>query len=104
MKLRDAKILFDKLRRDTWRVVPTFHVLHDHPERKFTADVIVALVQGSGRLADNDKMPSAATDSYMWFCKDEAHRACELVVKFEPLNGNTNEMILVISAYREVRK
>lgn len=104
MKLRDAKTLFDKLRRDAWRVVPTFHVLHDHPERKFSADVIVALVQGRGRLADNKKMPSASADSFMWFCKDEADRPCELVVKFEPLNGNPNEIVLVISAYREVRK
>lgn len=103
MKLRDAKILFDRLRKDTWRIVPTLHVLHDHSERKFTADVIVALLQGRGRLGDN-KMPSAVTASFIWFCKDEADRPCELVVKFESLNGNPNELFLVISAYREVKK
>jgi hypothetical protein len=103
LKLRDAKILFDKLRRDAWRIVQTFHVLHDHSARKFTGDVIIALLQGRGHLADNKRL-SAASDSFMWFCKDEADRPCELVVKFEPLNGNPSELVLVISAYREVKK
>jgi hypothetical protein len=103
MKLRDAKILLDRLRRDRWRIVPTFHALRDHPEREFTADVVVALLQGSGRLADN-KMPSAVADSFMWLCKDESERACELVVKFESLNENPEELILVISAYRKIKK
>lgn len=103
MKLRDAKILLDRLRRDRWRIVPTFHVLRDHPEREFTADVVIALLQGKGRLVDN-KMPSAVADSFLWFCKDEAEQACELVVKFETLNGNPEELILVISAYRKIMK
>lgn len=102
VQLRDAKILFDRLRRDTGRIVLTFHVLHDHPRRKFTGDMIIALLQGSGHLVNN-KMPSAQADSFMWFCKDEAERPCELVVKFEPLKGNPNELLLVISAYREVK-
>ena len=78
-------------------------MLRDHPERKFTADTIIALIQGSGRLADN-KMPSAVPKSFMWFCKDEAEEACELVVKFESLDAKHNEIILVISAYRKVKK
>ena len=103
MKLRDAKNLFDQLRKDAWRIVPTFHVMHDHLERKFTAGVVIGLIQGSGRLADN-KMPSAAAGSFMWVCRDESDVLCELIVKFEPLDGNPNELILVISAYREVKR
>ena len=103
MKLRDAKNLFDTLRKEAGRIVVTGHVLHDHPERGFTRDVVLALVMGRGRLVDN-KMPSAAVDSFMWHCKDEAERPCELVVKFEALNGNPNELVLVISAYRETKK
>ena len=103
VRLRDAKLIFDKIRQDRWRIIPTFHVLHDHPGRKFTADVLVALIQGKGRLADN-KMPSAVVESFMWFCKDEAERPCELVIKFEPMDGNPNELILVVSAFREVKK
>jgi len=102
VRLRDAKTLFNKLRQDADRIFLTGHVLRDHPERGFTRDAVLALVMGSGRLIDN-KMPSAAMDSFMWLCKDEAERPCELVVKLEALNGNPNEMVLVISAYREVK-
>ena len=102
LRLRDAKTLFDTLRRDVWRVIPTFHVLFDHPERKFTADVIIALIQGRGRLVGNI-MPAAVSNSFMWLCKDEADRPCELVIKFEPLDRSPNEMLLVISAYRKVK-
>ena len=101
MKLREARKLFDKLRVESWRIVLTFHVLHDHPERGFTADTLVSLVQGTGRLADN-KMPSAIDDSFLWLCKDHADRACELVVKFSPLDETPGELVLVISAFREV--
>lgn len=85
MRLRDAKILFENLRRDVWRIIPTLHVLFDHQERKFTADVIIALIQGRGRLVDN-KMPSAVGNS----------------LKFEPLDSTPYEVVLVISAYRKV--
>ena len=103
MKLRDAKILFNTLRRDTGRIVVTAHSLFDHPARKFTTDVIIALLQGGGRLMDN-KMPSAVPGSFIWFCKDQAERGCEVVVKFEALNGSPDELVLVISAFREVKK
>ena len=66
-------------------------------------DIIIALMQGGGRLGDN-KMPSAVPESFMWSCKDESERSCELVVKFESIEGNPNELILVISAFREVKK
>ena len=103
MKLRDAKILFDRLILDAWRIaVRKKHVFGDHPERLFTLVEIRALVQGSGRLLDNNKMPSAQPGSFIWACKDNEDRRCELVVLFEPLDGNPNEMVLVISAYREV--
>ncbi len=103
MKLRDAKILFDKLRADAGRIFLTGHILRDHPERGFTRDVVLALVMGRGRLVDN-KMPSAVAESFMWLCKDAADRPCELVVKFEALQGKPNELVLVISAYRETKK
>ena len=102
MKLGNAKTLFDTLRCDVWRIIPTVHVLFDHPERKFTADLIIGLIQGRGRLVDN-KMPAAVSNSFMWLCKDEADRPCELVIKFEPLDMSPNEMLLVISAYRKVK-
>lgn len=48
-------------------------------------------------------MPSAIAGSFMWRCKDAAARPCEMVVKLESLDGYPNELVVVISAYREVK-
>ena len=102
MRLRVAKAVFDRLRKDPGRIVPLVHAYRDHPERRFTAVEIVALVQGRGVLKDN-KMPTAQPESFLWMCKDVADRRCELVVRFEALDSRPNELVLVVSAWRAVR-
>jgi len=53
-------------------------------------------------MIDN-KMPSAQAGSFLWLCNDDAGSPCELAVRFEPLDGNPRELILVVSAYRKIK-
>lgn len=99
MTLTEAKVLFDKLRKDKANIIPRDHIFRDHPERGFTPVEVRDLIQGSGRLIDN-KMPKALPGSFMWVCKDMADRRCELVILFETVAPG--KVIIVASAYREV--
>jgi hypothetical protein len=100
LKLRDAKILFDRVRKNAANIFPRDHIFRDHPERLFTPDEIRSLVQSAGRLTDNNKMPTAQGGSFLWLCKDEADRRCELAIRFEMVAPN--EIIVVVHAFREV--
>ncbi len=63
MKLSDARILFDRLKKER-KVVVKPHAVMAHPERNFSYVEVKNLVFGKGFLADN-KFPSAIQDSFL---------------------------------------
>jgi hypothetical protein len=98
LNLSVARQLFDTL-RSSGRIRIKPHTHRDHPERKFTVFEVYSLVVGKGHLKLNH-VGNPAPDSFVWQCKDDLDRNCELAVVFD--TDESGDLIVVISAFREV--
>jgi hypothetical protein len=98
LNLLVARKLFDTL-RNSGRIAVRRHASKDHPERKFTPEEVVALIKTSGILREN-YVDNPAPDSFVWHCKDDLGRNCELCIVFQV--DDDGDLIMVISAFRRV--
>ena len=102
MKLTEARALFNTCQEQgSTAFVIRRHCWADHLERQFSRIEILHLLLGAGHLVDN-KYPSAALGSFLWFCKDKANRPVEVAVVFDDEPGAI--VAVAISAYRETSK
>ena len=100
-KLKEARKRFAEIRNFDDRINVRWHAWQDHRNRGFTPMEIIRLVRGQGTLSLNC-YPSAQANSFLWRCKDEAHRDAEIAIVFE--RRERDELIVMIHAYREVKK
>ena len=100
MKLKEARSLFNEIRKQDGRISVKPHAWRDHPERKFTPLELVRLIKGKGQIHDN-KYPTAAVGSFLWVCKDDDMRRTEVSVVLE--RDKYGDLIVIIHAYREVK-
>ena len=98
LNLNVARQLFDTL-RSSGRIRVKPHAHKGHPERNFTVFEVYSLVVGKGHLKLNH-VGNPAPNSYVWHCKDNLDRNCELAVVFD--TDEVGNLIVVISAFREV--
>lgn len=97
MGLTEAKRLFDVLRVSDSKIFVTGHAHRDHRSRGFSVVEIVRLIRGKGVLRVNHAA-TAKPGSFVWHCKDEIGRACELTCLFEVLENG--QVVVVVSAWR----
>jgi hypothetical protein len=97
LKLSDARLLFDRLKKEK-KIAVRPHAVSGHPERDFSYIEIKNLILGNGLLADN-KFPSAIQNSFLWLCRDKFGKNVELVVILKQEN---DEIIIVVSAWRAI--
>ena len=100
LTLTSARALFRKLRLDRAAVIIRRHAYADHPERLFTREELLLLVQsGNGDINENNVAPSATFGSFLFRLTDDQGRACEIALL---LDGDGSWKIIVIHAFRRV--
>ena len=107
MGLTEKRKLFFDLRK-TCEILVKNHAFKDYPERGFSKAEIIHLVRkGTGNFRDNNSA-EAIEGSYLFFVQDELERECKLVILIEEVevegeSGPEKKMIIVCSAYRDVK-
>ncbi len=108
MGLVDSRRLFFQL-RGKCKILVKNHAFKDYPERGFTKQELLYLVkQGKGNFKANSESLEAIDGSFLFLPKDDQGRECKLVILIEEVTiegkgGPRKEMIIVCSAYREVK-
>ena len=100
LTLTSARALFRKLRMEPTSVVIRRHAYADHPERLFTRQELLVLVQsGQGELYENNTAATAKFGSFLFRVADEQERECEIALF---LDDQGEWKIVVIHAFRRV--
>ncbi len=100
LTLTSARTLFKRLRGESAAVIVRRHAYADHPERLFTRQELLSLVQsGRGELYENNVATSAKFGSFLFRVSDDEERECEIALF---LDEQGSWKIVVIHAFRRV--
>jgi hypothetical protein len=100
LTLTSARALFKKLRAEPTSVIIRRHAYADHPERLFTRQELLSLVQlGLGEIYENSVAATAKFGSFLFRVADEEKRECEIALF---LDDQGEWKIVVIHAFRRV--
>ncbi|MBX9837182.1 MAG: hypothetical protein K2X69_02595 [Silvanigrellaceae bacterium] len=95
MKLKEARKLFEELRRQG-KIVVGSHAEFDHKDRLFTKEEIIYLIQQTkGKLSDNNRFPTSVKGSFLYECKDTSGRDVQAAIILK-------NSVLVIHIFRRV--
>lgn len=95
MNLIEAKRLFFNSRKLGRIEVCEDHVVGDHPERAYSVDEVVNLINSVGRLQDTTD-PEYKGHRFYWRTKDLLGNSVRLVVEFD--SDEHGMLIVVVSA------
>jgi hypothetical protein len=100
LTLSSARVLFRSVRVAAESVIIRRHAYADHPERLFTRQELLALVQsGQGELYENKTAATAKFGSFLFRVGDDQKRECEIALF---LDEQGSWKIVVIHAFRRV--
>ena len=100
LTLSSARALFKILRVAAESVIISRHSYADHPERLFTRQELLVLVQsGQGELYENNVAATAKFGSFLLRLAGDQERECEIALL---LDDQGSWKIVVIHAFRRI--